>query len=887
MEIGDMANQPHDETRGAGVTQAAPEGATGVAPNERGQEAHALAQGTLERVSLPVAGMHCASCANRIERNLGKSPGVRKANVNFATGRATVEYDPTQAGVHDAIQVIRDTGYDTRVARTHIGIQGLAMAAGVERIEKLLRRVPGVLSASANLASEEAYVEYVPGATRLADLHQAIREAGYEPAEAIEEEDPEQRERITREREYRILQRKFWVSIVIGAISMVASFPLMGQGAGMEEDLWVRAVRPINRALEGVFPWLFQLDPDVIRWALLVMSLPVIFWAGAQFYTRAWASFKHRVADMNTLIALGTGAAYLYSLVVTVAPGIFIRAGIPAEVYYEAGNIIIALILLGKMLEAKAKGQTSEAIKKLMGMQAKTARVLRDGREQDIPVEEVVPGDIVVVRPGEKLPVDGVVVGGESAVDESMLTGEPVPVTKRPGDEVIGATINTTGSFRFEATKVGKDTALAQIVRLVEEAQGSKAPIQALADTVNAYFVPIVMALAVATFVVWFDFGPEPAFLFALVSSVTVLIIACPCAMGLATPAAIMVGTGRGAENGVLIKGGDVLEKAHQIDTVVLDKTGTITEGKPALTDVVLAPHSGMSEEEMLLLVASLERASEHPLGEAIVRAAEERGLSLSDAVAFESITGQGARAEVEGREVKIGNAALMRESRVDVRPLEAEAGRLAEEGKTPMFVAVDGTPAGVMAVADPIKETSVRAIRRMHDLGLEVTMLTGDNRRTAEAIARQVGIDRVIAEVLPADKSREVKRLQQEGRTVAMVGDGINDAPALAQADVGIAIGTGTDVAMEASDITLVGGDLNGVVIAIALSRKTMRVIRQNLFWAFAYNVLGIPIAAGLLYPFFGLLLSPIIASAAMAFSSVSVVLNSLRLRAFDPARA
>ena len=881
-----MEKRPEEQTDGTGVTVAVPEDPSELPASERAQEAHALAQGTLERVSLPVAGMHCASCAGRIERNLGKSPGVRKANVNFATGRATVEYDPAQTEVRNAIQVIRDTGYDTRVARTHIGIQGLAMAAGVERIEKLLRRVPGVLSASANLASEEAYVEYVPGVTRLADLHQAIREAGYEPAEAIEEEDPEQRERVTRQREYRILQKKFWVSIIIGAISMIASFPLMGGEAGMEEDLWVRAVRPINDALEGIFPWLFQLHPDVIRWGLLVISLPVIFWAGAQFYTRALASFKHRVADMNTLIAIGTGAAYLYSAVVTVAPGIFTRAGIPAEVYYEAGNIIIALILLGKMLEAKAKGQTSEAIKKLMGMQAKTARVLRDGQEQDIPMEEVVIGDVVIVRPGEKLPVDGVVVEGESAVDESMLTGEPVPVSKKPGDEVIGATINTTGSFRFEATKVGKDTALAQIVRLVEEAQGSKAPIQALADAVNAYFVPVVMALAVATFVVWFDFGPAPAFLFALVSSVTVLIIACPCAMGLATPAAIMVGTGRGAENGVLIKGGDVLEKAHKIETIVLDKTGTITEGRPALTDVVLA-EGGLSEEEMLRLVASLERASEHPLGEAIVRGARERGLVLSEAVGFESITGRGARAEVEGREVRIGNATLMRESRVDVGPLEPEMARLAEQGKTPMFVAVDGAPAGIIAVSDPIRETSVKAIRRMHDLGLDVTMLTGDNRRTAEAIARQVGIDRVIAEVLPADKSREVKRLQQEGRTVAMVGDGINDAPALAQADVGIAIGTGTDVAMEASDITLVGGDLNGVVIAIALSRKTMTIIRQNLFWAFAYNVLGIPIAAGLLYPFFGLLLSPIIASAAMAFSSVSVVLNSLRLRAFDPARA
>ena len=838
-----------------------------------------------ERVTLPVAGMHCAACANRIERNLQKAPGVSKANVNYATGRATVEYDPAQCGTRDAIQVIRDTGYDTRVATTHIGIQGLAMAAGVERIEKLLRRVPGVLEATANQASEEAYVQYVPGVTSLAALHEAIREAGYEPAEAIEEEDPERRERLTREREYRILQKKFWVSFVIGAVSMIASFPLMGREAGMEEDIFTRAIRPINRALEGALPWLYQLDPDVIRWALLVMSLPVMFWAGAQFYTRAWASFKHRVADMNTLIALGTGAAYLYSAVVTVAPGIFTRAGIPAEVYYEAGNIIIALILLGKMLEAKAKGQTSEAIKKLMGLQARTARVIRDGREADIPIEEVVPGDVVVVRPGEKIPVDGVVVEGQSAVDESMLTGEPIPATKRPGDEVIGATINTTGSFRLEARKVGKDTALAQIVRLVEEAQGSKAPIQALADRVNAYFVPVVLALAVATFVIWFDVGPAPALLFALVSSVTVLIIACPCAMGLATPAAIMVGTGRGAENGVLIRGGEALEKAHEIDTVLLDKTGTITEGRPALTDLALDRGAELSEDDLLRLVASLERGSEHPLGEAIVRSAQERGLALADAAGFEAIAGHGIRGQVDGRDIVVGNAKLMREQGIDLGPLDAEAARLAEDGKTPMFAAVDGRRAGVIAVADPIKESSVDAIRRLHALGLEVAMLTGDNRRTADAIARRVGIARVLAEVLPEQKSSEVRRLQQEGRTVAMVGDGINDSPALAQADIGVAIGTGTDVAMEASDITLVGGDLNGVVTAIALSRRTMRVIRQNLFWAFAYNVLGIPVAAGVLYPFFGVLLSPIIASAAMAFSSISVVLNSLRLRAFDPA--
>jgi Cu+-exporting ATPase len=614
------------------------------------------------------------------------------------------------------------------------------------------------------------------------------------------------------------------------------------------------------------------------HWLQLALITPVMLYSGWPIHRTGWLSLLHRQAEMNSLITLGSSAAFGYSLIVTVAPGI-LPAGL-RDVYFEAVGVIITLILLGRLFEARAKAGTGAAIRKLIGLQARTARVVRNGAEADIPVEDVIAGDVVIVRPGEKIPVDGEVVDGESAVDESMVTGEPIPATKRAGDTVIGATINRTGSFRFRATRVGRDTMLAQIIKLVQQAQGSKAPIQRLADAVSSYFVPAVIGIAIWTFVAWFLFGPQPAFTSAMVAAVAVLIIACPCALGLATPLSVMVSTGKGAEQGILIRSAEALETAHKLDTIVLDKTGTITRGQPALTDVL--PEPDIEEDELLRLAASAERLSEHPLAAAVVAGARSREMVLSEPAGFESITGRGVRATVDGHTVLIGNPALLRDAGLEITTLEAKADRLSADGKTPLLIAVDGKPAGVIAVADTLKEESVAAVASLRALGLEVVMITGDNRRTAAAIARQVGIGRVLAEVLPDRKAAEVRRLQAEGKRVAMVGDGINDAPALAQADVGLAIGTGTDVAIESSDITLISGALTGVVTAIQLSRATMRNIRQNLVFAFAYNVIGIPIAAGVLYPFLGLRLSPMIAAAAMAMSSLSVVSNSNRLRGF-----
>ena len=880
------ANQPsRDAHAGHAPADAHAGHATSAAPGTQpvvqltmGRPKHAAStpDGTGERVDLPITGMTCAACARRIETRLSKAPGVRRAGVNYATQRATVEYDPHQTGVRDFIRVVEDVGYGTAgTARADFVVDDSARPAGSSQpLEKHLMGRKGVVSAGFNLSNMEVRVEYLPGATDVAALRKAIEELGYRvldvPGGGAGEGAEDALEKA-HAAEYRDLQRKFWIAAVL-------SLPVLVMAMSHGRISWLN------------FPGQ--------AWVQLALTAPVVLYSGAQFYRGAWAAFRHRTADMNTLIAVGTGTAFLYSLAATVFPRFFMAGGHTEmeamggmegpPVYFEAAAVIIALILLGRMLESRAKGRTGEAIRRLMGLQPKTARVVRGGAEADIPVEEVIPGDVVIVRPGEKIPVDGVVADGSSAVDEAMLTGESLPVEKKPGDEVFGATLNKTGSFRFTATKVGKDTALQQIVRLVQDAQGQKAPIARMADVISGIFTPVVISIAIATFVAWFVLAPtETRFTDALVAFVSVLIIACPCALGLATPTAIMVGTGKGAENGVLIKGGESLETAHRLNTIVLDKTGTVTKGEPELTDV--APADGFDADELLRLTASAERGSEHPLGETIVRGAKSRGISLADATAFQAVAGHGIEAAVDGRAVLIGNAKLLRERGIDVADAESRAAALAEAGKTPMFVAADGRFAGLVAVADTVKPESREAVAALKAMGLEVVMMTGDNRRTAEAVARQVGIDRVLAEVLPEGKAREVKRLQEsEKKRVGMVGDGINDAPALAQADVGIAIGTGTDVAIEASDVTLIRGDLRGVVSAIALSKATIRTVKQNLFWAFIYNVIGIPIAAGALYPITGWLLSPVIASAAMSLSSVSVVTNSLRLRRFrGPAAA
>jgi P-type Cu+ transporter len=856
-------------------------GMAGLAPGQ--VKAGTAVTGEAERVAIPVTGMTCAACASRVQRKLERTPGVSEATVNFGTERATVLYDPESLGPAELVELVRSAGYGAATEHVVLPVSGLEWAASAEPVERELRALRGVIGASVNLATGEARVELLPEVVTAAGLSAAVERAGYRVAEAIEIADPVERERVVREREYRSLLSRFWFAAFVGVVAMVLMMPLMMEPSAMHgADLLDRMMMPAAHWLMERLPWLYALDPSVVRWALLVLTTPVLLWSGRHFFKGAYSGLLHATADMNTLIAVGTGAAYVFSVAATVAPGLFTRAGLAADVYYEAVAMIIALILLGKVLEARAKGRTSDAIRRLMGLQPKTARVVRDGVEVDVAVEDLVAGDIILVRPGDKVPVDGVVVSGRSVIDESLLTGEPLPVEKTAGDEVVGGTINGSGSFRFEATKVGRDTALAQIVALVQQAQGSKAPIQRLADRISGVFVPIVVSIAIVAFMLWYNFGPDPRFMYALVSFVTVLIIACPCALGLATPTAVMVGTGAGAERGVLFRGGESLEIARDIGVVVLDKTGTITEGRPALVAIHAANERDAGDDGLLQLAASVERVSEHPLGAAILEGAQERGLETGEVTDFASFGGRGVFGVVDGRRVLIGNRALLEESGVDVRRLAAAADDHAAAGRTPVYVAVDDVAEGLLLIEDPVKPTSAAAIARLRALGMEVLMLTGDNARTAQSVAARVGVDRVVADVLPADKARVVRELQQEtGRRVAMVGDGVNDAPALAQADLGIAIGTGTDVALEASDVTLVGGDLNGVVTAVSLSRRTMRTIRQNLFWAFFYNIVGIPVAAGLLYPFFGVLLSPVFASAAMAFSSVSVVGNSLRLRA------
>ena len=821
----------------------------------------------LRRIELPVSGMTCDRCAQAVERALRAVPGVKRATVNLATGRAFVDYDPEQATLLALHEAIRSAGYRSDTARTRFSIRGITCASCVTKIEKALGETPGVLSASVNVGTEEAEVEYLPSVADLAAVKAAVGSAGYQVVEAPAPAGPDalDREAKARELEYRSLMRKWWFGAVIGVFTMILSYP------------WI---------FPGLRDWFPRGSPQLwYVWAGMgVASFAVLLYSGSQFFTGAWDALRHRSANMHTLIALGTGVAWVYSTIALLFPQIF-PASEFTEVYYDVTVVVTALVVLGLAMELRAKGRTSEAIRKLIGLQAKTARVVRDGKEVDIPVEEVLVGDTVVVRPGEKVPVDGEISEGSSAVDESMVTGESLPVEKKVGDEVIGATINKTGAFRFRATKVGKDTALASIIRMVQDAQGSKVPVQRIVDVVSGYFTPSVAILAILGFMTWYTVGPEPRIVFALIVAVTTLIIACPCALGMATPMSLTTGIGLGALNGILIRGGEALQTAQKLQTIILDKTGTITHGKPVLTDVVVG--GGIDEGTLLRLAGGVEKSSEHPLAAAIVEGAQGRGLTLPDAESFNAIPGHGIEARIEGRMLLLGNLKLMRDRKIPLDGLEGKAAQLADDGKTPMYVALDGKAAGLVAVADTVKEDSKEAIRALKQMELEVVMITGDNERTAKAIARQVGIERVLAEVLPQDKAFNVQKLQLEGKQVAMVGDGINDAPALAQADVGFAIGTGTDVAIAASDITLIKGSLRGVVLAIQISRATMRNVYQNLMGAFIYNVLGLPVALGVLYPFFGILLSPLLAALAMSFSSVTVITNANRLKRWKPRAA
>ena len=848
----------------------------------------------MSRLVFPVAGMHCAACSATVQRRLAAIPGVRDASVNLATNKATVEWEGAGSAAAALVGAVRAAGYDVGEETWVAPVEGLRFAPSAARLEAALAAVPGVMRAQANLAAESLRVTAAAGLVDPAAIAEAVREAGFTLASAPAGADPLERERIVQAREVRDLAWRFAAAGVVAAVSMVASMPLMILHQTYEADLLTRLMLPLHHAMANAMPGLFGTDLQTLKLVLLGLTVPVMAWSGRRIYVAAWRGARYRTADMNTLIAVGTGAAFLYSATATVAPGMFDRAGLAADVYYEAVSTIIALVLLGRLLEARAKGRTGDALRRLVALGAKTARVVREGVEHEVAVADVVVGDLVRVRPGEKVPVDGVVQEGRSNVDESMLTGEPIPVEKGFGSAVTGGTINTTGSFVFETTRVGRDTALAQIVRLVEEAQGSRAPVQRLADRIAAVFVPTVIGIAVIAFALWMVFGPAPALVYAMVAFVTVLIIACPCAMGLATPTAIMVGTGRGAGLGVLIKGGAALEATAGVDTVVLDKTGTITEGRPAVTELIVAqglmlPRAhgaeGASDEDVVLaLAAAVERHSEHPLAGAILREAQIRSLPVPEVAEFQSREGRGASALVGGVRVLVGSAAFLIEEGVDIGPFTDAVDTLAARARTPVLVGVDGKPAGLLGLADPIKPSAVAAVRQLKRLGLHLVVVTGDMRKTAIAVAGEVGIDEVEPQMLPAGKVEVVRRLQAAGHRVAMVGDGINDAPALAAADVGIAIGTGTDVALEAADILLVQGDLRALVAGFELARRTLRTIRQNLFWAFAYNVVGIPIAAGALYPFTGVLLSPVFASAAMAISSVTVVTNSLRLRRFRP---
>lgn len=833
---------------------------------------------TARTINLPVQGMTCASCVSHVERALTKLPGVSQVAVNLATNTAKLAYDPAQLDITAITQAVAGVGYEVPTAEVTLDVRGMTCASCVGHVEHALAGLDGVIGAVVNLGLATARVTYIPGVATTAAMRRVVAGVGYEARERSAGVDALDRERQTRADEIRRQGRNLVIAGGIGLLIMLGTFYDM--------------LGPLQRIVPV---WLSY------KWVLGLLTTPIVLGPGRQFFTNSWRGLRHGVTDMNLLYATGIGAAYVIAVINTLFP----TAGFGGEgaTFFESAALLTAFIILGRWLEALTRGRTSEAIRKLMKLQPRTARVLRDGIEAEIPAEEVLVGDLLLVRPGESIPVDGLVTAGYSAVDESMLTGESLPVEKQAGATVIGGTLNKTGAFRFEATRVGKDTALAQIITLVEDAQASKAPIQKLADWVAGHFILGVHLLAVVVFIFWFFWGyqayfdPASSFIlspyrlgsigvfgFALLLSVTVLVISCPCAVGLATPSAMMAGTGKAAEYGVLFKGAEAIEKASKLGTIVFDKTGTLTRGEPSVTDVVIAA-GDVTEADVLRLAASAERSSEHPLGEAIVRGAQTRGLPLAEPTRFDAVPGHGIAAEVEGRAVLLGNRRLMRERDIAIAPLIAAAERLEGEGKTAMFVAIDGLAAGLVAVADTLKEHATAAVAELHRLGLEVLMITGDNRRTAEAIARQVGIDRVLAEVLPQDKAAEVRQLQAQGKQVAMVGDGVNDAPALAQADVGLAIGSGTDVAKETGDVILIKDDVRDVAVALDVARATMRKVKQNLFWAFFYNTLGIPIGAGLLYPFFALVVSPELASAFMAISSVSVTLNTLLLKRFVPA--
>lgn len=809
--------------------------------------------------SIKIEGMTCTACAKAVERAVKKLTGVTEANVNFATERLNIIYDDKIVTISDIKASVEKSGYKASVDTVNkiYKIEGMTCASCAKAVERAVKKLQGITEANVNLATEKLSIKYEPSIIRVLDIRKAVEKAGYK---LVEEESAIDTDKERKENEIKLLWKKFIVSAIFAVPLLYIS---MGHMLGL----------PLPGIIDPM------MHPAAFALSQLLLVLPVII-SGIRFYKIGFKALIMRSPNMDSLIAIGTSAAFLYGIFATVK----IMAGnykYTHDLYFESAAVIITLITLGKYLESVSKGKTSEAIKKLMGLAPKTATIIKDEKEVEIPIEEVEEGDILVVKPGEKMPVDGVVVEGITSVDESMLTGESIPVEKNAGDKIIGASINKNGTIKYKATKVGKDTILSQIIKLVEDAQGSKAPIAKLADTISGYFVPIVITLAVLSGLSWYLIGGESV-IFSLTIFISVLVIACPCALGLATPTAIMVGTGKGAEHGILIKSGTALETAHKIQTVVFDKTGTITEGKPRVTDIIAV--NGISKDELLQAAASAEKGSEHPLGESIVKDAEDLGLEFKKISSFNAIPGKGIKAVIDKKDMLLGNSKLMDEYDISLENLKVTFDKLAEEGKTPMYIAVGNRISGIIAVADTVKSNSKKAIDKLHKMGIKVVMITGDNKRTAGAIAKQVGIDLILSEVLPEDKADEVKRLQAEGKKVAMVGDGINDAPALAQADIGIAIGQGTDIAMESADIVLMRSDLMDVPVAIQLSKSTIRNIKENLFWAFGYNTIGIPVAMGILHLFGGPLLNPMIAGAAMSLSSVSVVTNALRLKRFRP---